>query len=103
MSETDISRAIREALKKMGVWVVRLQSSGRRGPRSVATGEPGFPDLWTPYGLLEVKTEKGKLSPEQELWHSRAKAEGVNVATVRSVEEACRVVEQWRAEWRRAS
>ena len=103
MSETDLSKAIRKALAAMGIWVVRLQSSGRRGPRSVATGEPGMPDLWTPYGLLEVKTETGKLSPAQVAWHERARAEGLNVATVRSVEDAVRIVTEWRAGWRRAS
>jgi hypothetical protein len=103
MSETELSKQIRKALTAIGVWVVRLQSSGRRGPRSVATGEPGFPDLWTPYGLIEVKTEKGKLSHEQERWHERARAEGLNVATVRSVQEAVDVVSGWRASWRRAS
>jgi len=92
-SETGLSRAIRRALERLGHWVIRTQSRGRTGPRSVATGEPGLPDLMVllrggHVAFLEVKRPTGRLSPEQVAWHERARAMGIRVAVVRSVPEA---------------
>jgi hypothetical protein len=96
-TETDLSRSIQQALRSMGIWVIRTQSSGRHGSRSVATGEPGMPDLYLPsLGHLEVKTEDGRLSEEQRTWHARAQMLGVRVAVVRSVLEAVEAVLGWR-------
>jgi hypothetical protein len=97
--ETELQRAIKKALEALGVWVIRTQTSGRTGPRSIATGEPGMPDLYAVgLGWLEVKTETGKLSEDQRAWHARAQALGVRVAVVRSVKEAVEVVLSWRGE-----
>ena len=98
MGETQTSKAIRDALEQLGVWVIRLQvGSFRVGGRYVRSGEPGLPDLWCPAlnACLEVKTQDGALSAEQTLWHQRAKEAGVRVAVVRSVSEAVKVVTLW--------
>lgn len=96
MSETELQKAIVRALRQNKVWVIRTQVSGRRGPRSVATGEPGMPDLYLPgKGHLEVKHGDGKLSDDQLAWHRKAARAGVRVETVRSVSEAISVVAQW--------
>lgn len=99
MSETALSKSIRQALTKAGFWVVRLQSSGRRGSRSVASGEPGLPDICVLDAgpmFLEVKTDIGKLSDAQLRWHAKALQRGVRSAVVRSVSEAMSVVNGWR-------
>jgi hypothetical protein len=98
MSETDLSAAIRGALEANNFWIIRMQVSGRRGRRSIASGERGMPDLHLPAlnGWLEVKTKDGKVSPDQKAWHFRAQRSGVKVAVVRSVQEALRVAIVWR-------
>ena len=99
MTETDLQRAIMRALRTCGVWVIRTQSSGRSGPRSVATGEPGMPDLYLPgLGHLEVKLPGGKVSEAQHEWHAKADRAGVRVAVVRSVSEAIKVAAAWGSE-----
>jgi hypothetical protein len=101
MSETDLSRRIREALRQLGCWVVRQQSSGRRGVRSVASGEPGLPDIQVlapVHGFIEVKVPGGRLNANQELWHARARNAGLRVAVVHSVDEAVDVVMVWKKE-----
>ena len=59
--------------------------------------EPGTPDIALPSvpGWLEIKTKTGKLSDVQKSWHSKAKELGVNVATVRSAQEAIETVQSW--------
>jgi len=100
VSETDISRAIRDELKRLGFWPVRIQS----GKVKVKGGwmqlaEPGTPDIClVGLGWFEVKTSTGERLPSQVAWHSRAAREGVRVATVRSVREAVEVAIRWEAE-----
>lgn len=96
MSETKIQAAIVKALKVARVWVIRTQSKGRTGKRSIGTGEPGMPDLYLPgLGHLEVKAPGGKLSVEQVAWHARAARAGVRVATVTTTLEALQQVSLW--------
>lgn len=99
-SETAISKAIRDALAAVGIWVIRVQSGTLplQG-RYVHCGEPGTPDLWTPYGWLEVKRSlKDKARESQAKWHEKAARHGVKVALVANPAEAVRVVLGWRAE-----
>jgi len=94
MSETDLSKAIRDALTRRGFWVERIGAGGYRG-RAVGA-KPGTPDILIiapVYAWLEVKTETGRLSDHQVAWHDRARSFGVRVEVVRSVEGALRAVE----------
>lgn len=96
MSETELSREIRDALARRGFWCQRIGAGGYRG-RAVGA-KPGTPDLLViapVYGWLEIKTETGELSAKQREWHDRARAFGVRVDVVRSVEGALRTVESW--------
>ena len=102
-TETELSGAIRSALETLGVWVVRVQTFTVTGyGRIRKSRDRGTPDLWTPHGWLEVKRPKAKSNPEteaaQQSWRERAQREGVRVAVVRSVEEAVRVVGEWKSE-----
>lgn len=105
MSETDLSRAITKALTQLGHVVVRVHSGKVRVAipgRVMSThwmqlADKGTPDrvVLSPGGIttwLEVKTPKGRLSPEQVRWHERAKKMGHRVAVVRSVAEALAAV-----------
>lgn len=100
-SETDLSKEIRDALNKIGIWSIRIASGTINvGKRWIRMSEPGTPDISLP-GLgswLEIKTPTGKLSEVQKEWHAKAAAEGVNVATVRSVKEAIDKVMFWKKE-----
>jgi hypothetical protein len=101
MSETDLSRGIRQALQAKGCRVIRIQSGMLRvaaGERSyfVRCAEIGTPD-WLViragvYTWLEVKTAAGELSREQRAWHEWARAQGLRVAVVRAISEAIRAV-----------
>lgn len=98
MKETELSKAIRDALDVLGVWHIRIQSGAIRvGQRFIKMGEPGVPDICLPaLGWLEVKTKTGKVSDAQKAWHLRAAKENVKVAVVRSVKEAIDAVMSWR-------
>ena len=107
MSETDLSRAIREALTAKGYWVDRINSgnvflsytskrTGETKGRRIAMAEPGTPDtlvIW-PYCWVETKTPIGKASPEQIEWHREAKRRGVRATFARAIGEATRFVDQ---------
>lgn len=97
MSETDLQRAIIKALESMGVWCCVMNVTKRRGKRGVNCGETGMPDIWTEYGWGECKLPGEDLSPHQLLWHGKAQARDIPVATWRSVSEAVGTVIGWRA------
>jgi hypothetical protein len=97
--ETKLSKRIRDALDKKGVWWIRIQSGKipMRHKGFMWCAENGTPDLWTKWGFLEVK-DLSKLSDEQLAWHAKAKREGVNVTVVHSPSEAFDAIEQWKKE-----
>jgi len=78
----DNQFAIVDALRRVGANVLSLAAVGK-----------GCPDLLIGYAgdiyLLEVKGEKGKLTPAQRLWH---KVWENYVDVVRSEEEALRAI-----------
>ena len=98
MSETELSKSIREALGLLGYVVWRQQSGRVRVRGAIMHLSPeGTPDLigYTPQGrliALEVKAPKGKERPAQTAWLARAKSAGCLVGTVRSVGEAVALV-----------
>lgn len=99
MSETDLSRSIQRALEVIGVWVERIQSGEHRVRGGyLHCASPGTPDLFLPaLGIwLEVKLPNGRLEASQELWHARARSEGIPVFVVRSVAQAVNVVTERR-------
>lgn len=99
MSETDLSRSIRDALARFGFWTERV-NAGRVKARGgwhygASNGTPDLVVVAPSYGWLEVKTDTGDLRDEQTAWHDRARNFGVRVAVVRSVEAALREVQAW--------
>lgn len=104
MSETDLSRAIREALTRLGVTITRHQCGTIfLGGRVLQLGESGWPDIigFMPDGRfvgIEVKAPKGRKRDKQEQWAEKAKAAGCVVGTVRSVAEAVALVQRARKE-----
>lgn len=76
-------RLIVEALERTGAFVNRVSSEG-------------FPDLLVIYQraiyLLEVKTEKGKLTDAQIDWHALALNHGIQVHVVHNPLEALIVI-----------
>ena len=107
MGETQISKAIRDALKKAGYRCERVNA----GMVKVAGGfmhlaSKGTPDMLV-MGVrkaicgcaivcwLETKTAIGKLNEHQIAWHAWAKDAGINVDVVRSAEEALEAVGKW--------
>lgn len=104
MSELELTSAILVALKRIGAWPMRVNSGrARRGGGVIQLAEIGTPDILlvgpgpVSGSWLEVKTTTGALRPEQVAWHERAARMGVRVAVVRSVEQAVRTVQAWRA------
>jgi hypothetical protein len=103
-SEADIQADIVKALVKLGWLVVRVNGGGGYDKRGNwrwnywvdGTLHAGFPDLVAFKGsaavLLEVKKQKGKLAPPQEVFHERAAHRGVTVHVVRSVEEVQEII-----------
>ena len=102
MSETKLSRAIQDALAKLGVWCIRIQTGKVQLLHGgwMQLAEEGTPDLCLPAlgSWLEVKTGGGKLKKTQVAWHSKAAKYGVRVAVVRSVGEALAIVGVWQRE-----
>lgn len=98
--ETDVSRAIQDALKAVGIWCIRVQAGRHRVKGGyLHCAEAGTPDLLVlspALGWLEVKRdEKEKPRASQELWHAKAKSEGIRVAIVSSPREAVETVLGW--------
>lgn len=96
--ETALQTDIVKALRQMGVWVIVMNVTKRRGSRGVNCGEPGMPDLWTEYGWLEVKLPDGVLEDDQKTWHAKAARHHINVEVVRSINQALDAIKSWRLE-----
>lgn len=98
-SETELQSAIMKALKKIGIWCIRINSGRFQGLKGglVQGAEDGTPDLMLPaLGFLEVKLPGEKLRESQKKWHARAEREGVRVAVVSSVGDAVRAARGWK-------
>jgi hypothetical protein len=73
MSEADLQDAVIEYLQLTG-WTVHAERAARTadGWRTPIQGSPGFPDMVIVKGdrlmFVELKSAKGKLSPEQKVW-----------------------------------
>ena len=96
IKEKDIQNAIRLGVNDIAVtFRANVGRFSTEDGRVISTGLPkGFPDL---FGyrrsdgkiiFMEVKTDKGRLRPEQEKFLARAKQDGCIAGVVRSVDEA---------------
>lgn len=90
MSEDDLLEAVLESASAYG-WLAfhprpgRVRAEGRETYRTAMQGDPGFPDLVLAHptaGVLfrELKSEKGALSLEQQVWLAALADGGLNVA-----------------------
>lgn len=88
--QATILHALQGALAPFGAPVVAAALHALKMHR-VAFGQPGSPDLWAVAdgraAGLELKTDRGRLSPVQEQWHEAARRRGCFVAVVRSEAE----------------
>lgn len=101
MREKDIQNAIRLGVNDIAVtFRANVGKLYTEDGRVIATGLPkGFPDL---FGyrrrdgkilFLEVKTDKGRLRPEQKDFLSYVQADGCIAGVARSVEEARAIIQ----------
>ena len=97
--ETDIQNAIRDYLLWRGWYVIRHHQS--LGSLKGLSDLTAIKDGWTVY--VEVKTQKGTLSEDQEKFKDNVIAHGGTYVVARSVEDVqflCRVpVRELQARW----
>ena len=91
MTEADIQRGIVKFLKRHAC-AVYSTSQGYR-PRGGTRVTAGLPDLLVIHGpgawtFVEVKTQTGKMSPDQDVFALNAETAGIPCELWRSVEDA---------------
>jgi hypothetical protein len=99
MKEADLQAAVLDTAKLLG-WRVMHQRPARTkdGWRTAIEGDAGFPDLvlLRPPRLViaELKSAKGKVSPEQQLWLAAFREVGeIEVYEWRPDDWACGAIE----------
>ena len=107
----DILRYLRAVLPDAMIW--HAPNGGLRSKREAEKLQrmgvtAGIPDLiaWLPGGTmlaLEVKTSKGRLSPDQKVVHEWMRSHGYRVAVVRSIDETREALKVWRIWTREAA
>lgn len=108
MSETQLVRAVLDALAAKKVWAWRVNSgamvikSAQYGNRFLAGAPKGSPDIFgiVPGGHgqlfgLECKSPTGKQNDNQRRWQLKAEAHGVRYGIVRSVSNALNLLADW--------
>lgn len=98
--ETELAKAIRDALAANRYWAIRVNSGAiHRGDMHMTLAPIGTPDICvvSPYGWIEVK-DQARVTAAQRAWHEKARARGVRVAVAHSVEEAIATVRGWEKE-----
>jgi hypothetical protein len=99
--ESDIQKAILDYLHLRGIFAWRMKNEGTwdaaRGVRRGGTGTRGLPDIGgvLPGGralLIEVKSERGRLSPEQSAFLDRAALAGAFACEARSIEDVAKAM-----------
>lgn len=103
--EAAVQRAIKQRLTLYGCVCVAIPNEGRRsaalGRAMKQTGLlPGIPDMLVlqrpgKAAFLEVKAEKGRVSPAQHDAHEMLRRLGHHVAVVRSQDEAVEALRGW--------
>lgn len=110
LSERDVQRAIIRDLKKVGVGYAHVPNGAHLSGDGVARAKQmgaligdglykGFPDLIVfkkgRMGLLEVKSEGGKVSDSQKDCHAHLAEEQIPFAVVRSPLDAFDTLKAW--------
>ncbi len=107
MSEDAIQRAVFQFLstaKRKGVLSFHVPNGGKRSPIEAAIFKSlgvlaGVPDILSVYQgrlfALELKTEKGKLTPAQEAVHVQLREAGAEVATAYGLDAALKQLCDW--------
>jgi hypothetical protein len=95
----DLARALQAALPPAAWEVARGVMQRHRVSYGLGVGSPDLA-LWVGgrSSLVELKTEEGRLSEDQERWHAAARARGVRIDVVRSTAAMEAVVAELRAE-----
>ena len=93
----DLARALEAALPPATWEVVRVVMQRHRVSYGLGVGSPDLA-LWVSgrSALVELKTETGELSEDQERWHGAAEKRGVRIDVVRSLSEMADVVTELR-------
>jgi hypothetical protein len=102
MTEAELQKACIAMLNESGLvhWRIPLGQGGMVGRKTGSRGASsilGFPDLCgvTKSGLFwacELKTDKGKLRPAQEVWIQRLAHSGALVRVIRNIGEMAALV-----------
>lgn len=95
--ERDIQKAIVQYLRLKGILAFRMNSGAsiqyyKGRSRLIRYGVPGMADIvafpqWKPVHWIEVKRDKGKLSPDQQHFALIVGAEGHKYIVARSIED----------------
>jgi len=95
--ETDLQRAIVQALSYAGWLVMHIPNQSTRGRQRWAGLLPGAPDLVAVRQgrivFLEVKTAKGKVSEKQSEVHDLLRLHGMEVWVVRGIDDIMDLVQ----------
>jgi len=95
--ESDVQRAIVQALSYAGWLVMHIPNQSTRGRQRWAGLMPGAPDLVAVKRgrvvFLEVKTEKGKVSEKQTEVHDLLRLHGMEVRVVRGIDDISDLVQ----------
>ena len=95
--ESDVQRAIVQALSYAGWIVMHIPNQSTRGRQRWPGLMPGAPDLVAvKHGrvlFLEVKTEKGKVSEKQSEVHDLLRLHGMEVRVVRDADDIMDLVQ----------
>jgi hypothetical protein len=105
--EAQLQRAVVDHLAwraRPGVWFTHPANGGWRSKVEAAIFKAigvrkGCPDLLLAYRgamfALELKAERGRLTPDQQACHADLERAGVPVATAHRIDEALAVLEAW--------
>lgn len=100
MTEADIHKHVIDRWRKMGrpntllATIPNMRAAGQHGLTK------GLPDLIAiapglPMGFIELKTDKGKVRPEQQAFIDLCNRNGVRCALTRGLDEAVGVLIAW--------
>ena len=96
MRERDIEKWLRHQIESMGGLAFKFTSPGNDGVPDRLAVLPGG----TIY-FIELKTDRGRLSPLQVWQRDRLRQLGVNVAVIKGMDEAAEFIEEvseWKSE-----